>query len=75
MLKRTNHMPRVHWESKQWRNKEIEKVLGVQWNATYDDFQSDTGNVAHMMEDSEPTKGSVVGITAKFFIPCDLSLQ
>ncbi len=47
----------------------INKVLGVQWNDTQDEFQFDIGDVAHTMEGSEPTKRSVVSVTARFFDP------
>lgn len=47
----------------------IHKILGVQWDATHDNFHFDIGEVASAMEDSEPTKRSVVSATAKFFDP------
>ena len=45
----------------------ISKVLGVQWDVGQDKFQLDIGDVALMIEDSEPTKRSVVSISARFF--------
>ena len=47
----------------------ISKVLGVQWDVGQDNFQLDIGDVALMIEDSEPTKRSVVSISARFFDP------
>ena len=47
----------------------VHKVLGVQCNVTQDEFQFDIGDVAHTIEDYEPTKRSVVSVTAKFFDP------
>ena len=47
----------------------IHMVLGVEWNIGEDSFLLDIGGVAHAMEDMEPTKRSVVSITAKFFDP------
>ena len=47
----------------------ISKVLGVQWDVGQDKFQLDIGDVALMIEDSEPTKRSVVSISARFFDP------
>ena len=47
----------------------IQKILGVHWDVTQDNFHFDIGDVAHTMENSEPTKRGVVSITAKFFDP------
>ena len=47
----------------------ISKVLGVQWDVTRDEFLLDIGEVVSATEDCEPTKRSVVSISAKFFDP------
>ena len=47
----------------------ISKVLGVQWDVAQDEFLLDIGDVASATEDCEPTKRSVVSISAKFFDP------
>ena len=47
----------------------VHKVLGVQWDVTQDSFHFDIGDVAHKMENSEPTKRGVVSITVRFFDP------
>ena len=41
----------------------------MQWDATQDEFQLDSGEVFRTAEKSEPTKRSVVTISAKFFDP------
>ena len=47
----------------------ISKVLGIQWDVTRDEFLLDIGDVVSATEDCEPTKRSVVSISAKFFDP------
>ena len=44
----------------------VQKILGVEWNVASDNFQFDIGEVVTAMENSEPTKRSVV---TKFFDP------
>lgn len=43
------------------------KILGVAWDFIQDDFTFNIGDVSHHMESSEPTKRSVVSMTARFF--------
>ncbi len=47
----------------------VQKILGVEWNVASDNLQFDIGEVVTAMENSEPTKRSVVSATAKFFDP------
>ena len=47
----------------------VHKVLGVRWNIREDTFEFDISELASMMEDLDPTKRSIVSITAKFFDP------
>ena len=47
----------------------LHKVLGVQWSVARDEFCFGIGEVAHTMEDLEPTKRNAVSVTAKFFDP------
>ena len=42
-------------------------MFGIEWNTTSDNFQCDIGEVAAIMEGSEPIKRSVVSATAKWF--------
>lgn len=46
-----------------------EKILGVQWVVNEDEFLFDLNEVSTVLENSSPTKRSVVKITAKFFDP------
>ena len=45
------------------------KILGIQWDATRDNFLFDIGMVADAMENFKPTKRSAISATAKFFDP------
>ena len=45
------------------------KILGIQWDVIHDNFLFDIRVVADAMENSEPTKRSVISATAKFFDP------
>ena len=47
----------------------IHKILGVQWDVTRDELLFDLSEVVTLLEDSNPTKRSVVAVTAKFFDP------
>ena len=49
------------------------KILGIEWNVNRDSFRFNIGGVAAVMEGSEPTKGSVVSATAKFFDPLGIA--
>ena len=47
----------------------VQKVLGIQWDPSRDEFIFDFGGICSLMETMEPTKRNVVGITARFFDP------
>ena len=47
----------------------VHKILGVEWNISCDNLQFNFGGVFAAIENSEPTKKSVVSATAKFFDP------
>ena len=47
----------------------IHKILGVQWDVAEDEFRFDVTEVATTLQESSPTKRSVVKVTAKFFDP------
>ena len=49
------------------REQGTHKILGIQWEATCDNFLFDIGVVADAMENSELTKRSVISVTAEFF--------
>ena len=55
--------------SKQGSSPEYPKILGVQWDFTNDEFVFSISDVARYMTDSEPTKGTVVGMVARFLDP------
>ena len=59
--------PRVRLELGGDERQGVHKILGIQWDTTHDDFHFDIGEVDSAMENSEPTKRSVVSATAKFF--------
>lgn len=66
--KRTNHTQRAHWASRQRKGEESARFC-VQWDVVQDEFQFDIGDVVHTIDNSEPTKRSVVSVSAKFFDP------
>ena len=60
-----NHMPRVYLESRWKKGLEFTRF---EWNVSQD-LQFDIGGVAVVIENSDPTKRSVVSATAKLFDP------
>lgn len=52
----------------------ISKILGVQWDVAQDEFLLDLGDMASIMENYEPTKGTSLVSRQGFSIPSDLFL-
>ncbi len=47
----------------------VQRVLGVEWNTNSDEFLFDISELASIMEGLEPSKRSIVSISARFYDP------